>query len=426
MAVATEVDDWWASFEFLTYLSKSAFSLPEKGGSANSIRPSGNSVVAAPTPSGPAVPYTMASKVVEAGDGREYTLAGKAAPANHIPTQTPPRAAPPPPEKREEMEETNEDWVDILTKESKHIEIDAVKDKDTLNNFFGSATSSSQPPATIQTPAPVAQPESAPAVQQKSAVHPDSVQHAPAVHTSSSSSSAPPPAPPAPPPSSPPPVPPEELKMILVGSGIVGKTALASVYTEGVYPPDDQWIPSKVYAKDIRLGDRDCQLKVLDMAPDENREEFAQIFQDYMCTADCFLLVYCVTARETFDEASFFYNQIMAFREDNPSMALVGNMCDDAANRQVSFQEGEELGQSLNIKFYETSAKTRDSVDEVFRVLVAERLEQREVQRRQEEIERMLREQEEEERQREEDEQRRIRYDPLFCNDEGVETHHSP
>ena len=72
----------------------------------------------------------------------------------------------------------------------------------------------------------------------------------------------------------------------------MGKTSIASVYARGVFPPEDEWIPSEVYEKDINIsgmgaegGGEDVKLWILDMAHDENRQEFAGIFDEYMAGA---------------------------------------------------------------------------------------------------------------------------------------------
>jgi len=51
---------------------------------------------------------------------------------------------------------------------------------------------------------------------------------------------------------------------------------------------------------------------------------------------------------------------------------LVGNKNDLESNRQVSFDEGKELADSLGIKFLETSAKNSNNVDKAFFTLATE------------------------------------------------------
>ena len=51
---------------------------------------------------------------------------------------------------------------------------------------------------------------------------------------------------------------------------------------------------------------------------------------------------------------------------------LVGNKCDLEDKREVETNEGEELAKQIGCQFKETSAKTRENVEESFYDLVRE------------------------------------------------------
>jgi GTPase SAR1 family protein len=203
----------------------------------------------------------------------------------------------------------------------------------------------------------------------------------------------------------------KEFEILLVGGGGVGKTSIASVFSTGKFPPADQWIASALYHRELLLpGHPPYHLSILDMACDENRSDFTDIFQKYMQSCDCIVLVYSVCSRQSLEESSFYFNQISHLRRSRPpAFLLLGNMADDSMNREITFEEGADIATSLQCQFEEASAKTGDGIDSAFTSLIISRLDQLVVLERQEEIERVLKKQEEFERLLEEEEREKVR-----------------
>jgi len=93
-----------------------------------------------------------------------------------------------------------------------------------------------------------------------------------------------------------------------------------------------------------------------------------------------FILVYDITNPASVDDLTDLYNQILRNKLVNPAiiptdtplipLVLVGNKLDLAMERKVSHQRGKELAQLWKCPHYETSAKTRTNVDEIFLDLV--------------------------------------------------------
>eukprot|EP00835_Amoeboradix_gromovi_P001263 NODE_54_length_26799_cov_0.554794.p11 type:complete len:123 gc:universal NODE_54_length_26799_cov_0.554794:16053-15685(-) len=95
--------------------------------------------------------------------------------------------------------------------------------------------------------------------------------------------------------------------------------------------------------------------------------------EQYMRTGDGFLLVYSITQRSTFEETSGFHEQILRVVDQSYfPVVLVGNKCDMESERQVSTQEGKDLAKTWNSKFFESSAKLRNNVNECYYTLVRE------------------------------------------------------
>ena len=69
--------------------------------------------------------------------------------------------------------------------------------------------------------------------------------------------------------------------------------------------------------------------------------------EQYMRTGEGFILVYSITARESFEEINQFHQQILRVKDkDNFPMVLVGNKCDLEYERQVGMN-GERLSLSV-------------------------------------------------------------------------------
>jgi small GTP-binding protein len=92
---------------------------------------------------------------------------------------------------------------------------------------------------------------------------------------------------------------------------------------------------------------------------------------NYYRLGEGFLCVYSITMRVTFAATNRFYDHILQVKgKDDVPLILVGSKCDLEGDRDVTKEEGQALADKWNVPFYETSAKTRTNVDEVFTELV--------------------------------------------------------
>uniref|UniRef100_A0A0K3CR12 BY PROTMAP: gi/472584455/gb/EMS22049.1/ Ras GTPase [Rhodosporidium toruloides NP11] n=1 Tax=Rhodotorula toruloides TaxID=5286 RepID=A0A0K3CR12_RHOTO len=80
-----------------------------------------------------------------------------------------------------------------------------------------------------------------------------------------------------------------------------------------------------------------------------------------------FLVVYSTTSRASFDSVEKFCRQIARVKDSNRvPIVLVGNKIDRVHEREVETRHGEELARRLGCGFVETSAKTRENLEEVY------------------------------------------------------------
>eukprot|EP01087_Luapelamoeba_hula_P001062 TRINITY_DN1080_c0_g1_i1.p1 TRINITY_DN1080_c0_g1~~TRINITY_DN1080_c0_g1_i1.p1 ORF type:complete len:195 (-),score=24.65 TRINITY_DN1080_c0_g1_i1:83-667(-) len=157
-------------------------------------------------------------------------------------------------------------------------------------------------------------------------------------------------------------------KVIVVGGGGAGKSALTQMFMYNNFVEEYDPTTADSYRKIHEVDGIKCQLDILDTA---GQEEYMR--DNYYRLGEGFLIVYSITMKDTFRAVSRFYDHIMQVKgkeEGEVPMILVGSKCDLEDQRQVSTSEGEDLCKKLKCPFFETSAKTKHNVDEVFSELV--------------------------------------------------------
>lgn len=159
-----------------------------------------------------------------------------------------------------------------------------------------------------------------------------------------------------------------QYKLVVVGGGGVGKSALTIQFIQSHFVQDYDPTIEDSYRKQCVIDDRVAHLDILDTA---GQEEFSAMREQYMRTGEGFLLVFSVTDKSSFDEIPRFHTQILRVKDkDEFPMILVGNKSDLENERTVSTAEAQELGRKLKITYLESSAKQRINVDAAFHDLV--------------------------------------------------------
>ncbi|KAG0347529.1 DNA-binding transcription factor rap1, partial [Podila minutissima] len=122
------------------------------------------------------------------------------------------------------------------------------------------------------------------------------------------------------------------------------------------------------YRKQVEVENQQCMLEILDTA---GTEQFTAMRDLYMKNGQGFILVFSITAPATFDELTELYKQILRVKDTSSvPIVLVGNKCDLEEDRAVLRERGDQLSSRLGMPFFETSARQRINVDEVFYALV--------------------------------------------------------
>ncbi|EPY80773.1 ras-related protein Ral-A isoform 1 [Camelus ferus] len=152
-------------------------------------------------------------------------------------------------------------------------------------------------------------------------------------------------------------------KVIMVGSGGVGKSALTLQFMYDEFVEDYEPTKADSYRKKVVLDGEEVQIDILDTA---GQEDYAAIRDNYFRSGEGFLCVFSITEMESFAATADFREQILRVKEDeNVPFLLVGNKSDLEDKRQVSVEEAKTRADQWNVNYVETSAKTRANVDKV-------------------------------------------------------------
>lgn len=169
----------------------------------------------------------------------------------------------------------------------------------------------------------------------------------------------------------------------MLGAGGVGKSCLTAQFVQNLwidsYDPTiedsyrkvvnvDGKTSRRIYYIAKQFIGRQIVLEILDTA---GTEQFTAMREIYMKQGQGFLLVFSITNLNSFYELAELREQIIRIKEDDEThetpIVVVGNKSDLEDDRAVSRARAFQLAQSWGQKpYFETSARRRTNVDEVF------------------------------------------------------------
>ncbi|XP_042753636.1 ras-related protein RABD2a isoform X2 [Lactuca sativa] len=135
-------------------------------------------------------------------------------------------------------------------------------------------------------------------------------------------------------------------KLLLIGDSGVGKSCLLLRFADDSYL--DSYISTIGVDFKIRTVDQDGK------------------------TIKLQIIVYDVTDLESFNNVKQWLSEIDRYASENVNKLLVGNKCDLAESRAVSFDTAKEFADGIGIPFMETSAKDATNVEQAFMAMSAD------------------------------------------------------
>uniref|UniRef100_A0AC35TQ47 Small monomeric GTPase n=1 Tax=Rhabditophanes sp. KR3021 TaxID=114890 RepID=A0AC35TQ47_9BILA len=161
----------------------------------------------------------------------------------------------------------------------------------------------------------------------------------------------------------------EEYKLVVVGDGGVGKSALTLRLIQNHFVEEYDPTIEDSYRKQVVIDGNTCLLDILDTA---GQEEYSAMRDQYMRGGDGFLLVFAVNDNSSFESIASFRAQIMRCKDsDDVPMVMVCNKY-DLPQRFVSVKDAQSASQAYGIPHIQTSAKAGLNVEKAFHTLVLE------------------------------------------------------
>ena len=159
-------------------------------------------------------------------------------------------------------------------------------------------------------------------------------------------------------------------KILFLGGIGVGKTCIINRYVKNIFINDQTpTIGIDYKSKIVIYNSKKIKLKIFDTS---GQERFHTLTKNYYRGADGIIMVFDLKRSETFDELTYWMEEINKNCDKNKiGLILVGNKNDgNLDERKISKEQGNKIAELYNFIYIETSAVTNDNIKECFDLMV--------------------------------------------------------
>lgn len=155
-----------------------------------------------------------------------------------------------------------------------------------------------------------------------------------------------------------------QYKVIVSGSGGVGKSALTLQFMYDEFVEDYEPTKADSYRKRLVLDGQEVQIDILDTA---GQEDYEAIRDNYFRAGQGYLCVFSIAEEESLQTVQELREQVLRVKNDQRQpFLLVGNKIDLEGRRVISEEQACKLAERWQVPYVETSAKTRQNVTKIF------------------------------------------------------------
>ena len=161
-----------------------------------------------------------------------------------------------------------------------------------------------------------------------------------------------------------------QMKILLLGESLIGKTCLIERYVNNLFKGSYLvTIGMDIRVKKLEINNYDVNVTINDTA---GQERFRSITKMIYKGADGILVGFDLTNKESFDQVSYWLEEIEENKsKDYPiSLVLFGNKCDIKDKIEVKDEDIKSLKKKYNLEYFATSAKNGTNVQKAFEHLI--------------------------------------------------------
>ena len=166
-----------------------------------------------------------------------------------------------------------------------------------------------------------------------------------------------------------------ECKIITLGEVGVGKTSIIRRFVDGVFKKDEiSTLGIQFSWKNLELdGNRKIKLSLIDTS---GQEKYRSLPPTYFKKVDVVLFVFAVDNPSSFENIQYW---IDTFNENNngknvKKMYLIGNKND--LGKEIEQKSIDDFADKYGLTYMETSAKTKNQINELFTIIAEEAYEE--------------------------------------------------
>ena len=171
----------------------------------------------------------------------------------------------------------------------------------------------------------------------------------------------------------------KKCRLLIIGDSEVGKTSFLSRYSKGIF--NLTYLATagiEFFSKDEKINNEIIRVELWDTA---GTEKFQSLSASFFSKAEGIMVMFDVSNQNSFENLINWTESIKTHLNkeiDNIPVIIIGNKI-DLIKREITTNEAKEYCGELGFKYFETSAKTGENVNETIIFLIKEVLKKNEI-----------------------------------------------